>query len=99
MGGGGGGKEKEKQHVLDESLELTHIDNRVFELDVESVVGHGDDGVISAAQKLHCLPLKDWEGNLWTNTDTNRVTFKYQGFLLQHFTFKAATMTTTYHLD
>lgn len=48
----------------------SHIDNGVFELNMQSVVRDGDDGVIGTAQKLHPFALKSWERHL-QNTHTN----------------------------
>ena len=46
------------------SLMCTHIDDRVFELDVQPVVRNGNDGFISTAKIFHPFPLKNWEWHL-----------------------------------
>lgn len=35
----------------------SYVDDGVFEFDVKSVVGDGDDGIVRSAQKLHTLAL------------------------------------------
>lgn len=42
----------------------THIDDRVLELDVEPVVGNGNDGFVSVAEIFNPFPLKNWERHL-----------------------------------
>ena len=40
------------------ALPWTYIDDRILELDVEPVVGDGDDGLVGTAQVLHPFPLQ-----------------------------------------
>lgn len=44
----------------------TYIDNRLFELDVQAVVGHGDDGVLCSPHILCELPVQLRKGHLAT---------------------------------
>lgn len=45
-------------------LICTYVDNRVLELDVESVVRNGDDGFVCTAKIFHPFPLKNCEWHL-----------------------------------
>lgn len=42
----------------------THVDDRVLELDMQPVVGDGNEGISCAAQELHSLALQHCEGHL-----------------------------------
>lgn len=42
----------------------SYVDDGVFEFDVKSVVGDGDDGIVRSTQKLHPLALQDRERDL-----------------------------------
>jgi len=42
----------------------THINNRLFKLDVQAVAGHGDDGIFRPAHVLRKLSMQLWEGHL-----------------------------------
>lgn len=46
------------------SVSCTHVDDRVLELDVEPVVGNGNNGFIGMTKIFHPFPLKNWEWHL-----------------------------------
>ena len=52
--------------------DLTHIDHRLLELDMEPVVGHGDDGVLRSPHILRELTMQLGEGNLAWKQEENR---------------------------
>ena len=52
--------------------DLTHINHRLLELDVEPVVGHGDDGVLRSPHVLRELAVQLGEGNLAWRQEENR---------------------------
>lgn len=47
----------------------THVDHRLFKLDVQPVVGRGDDGIFCSPHILGELPVQLGEGNLATAAD------------------------------
>lgn len=52
----------------------THVDKRLFELDVEPVVGRCDDGIFRSPHVLCELPVQLGKGNLATAADKARQT-------------------------
>lgn len=49
-------------------MTCTHVNDRVLVLDVESVVGDGDDGFVRLAEIFHPFPLKNRERHLEEHT-------------------------------
>lgn len=47
-----------------EQLVITYINKRLLELDVKSVIGKGNDGILGTAHKLCALSMKFKERNL-----------------------------------
>ena len=62
---------------------FAHIDDGVLELDVESVVGNGNDGFISMAKIFNPFPLKNWEWHLQRHKTTGLLKFGVQNILHQ----------------
>lgn len=57
--------------VIGRFFKNTHVDNRLFELDVEAVVGRCDDGILCSPHILCGLPVQLRKGHLATAGDKN----------------------------
>lgn len=57
--------------VPNDSAPPTHVDQRLLELDVQTVVGHGDDGILRLLHKLGRLTVQLHKGHLATHEQSH----------------------------